>query len=736
MTQRSLTPFTRLGLLGLTVSASTLAACGDPCLDDGRGKVGAVCEQSTAANESSTGTDSNETGTGTVTDTNETGTASASATMTMTDTDTNTDTDTGTDTGGDEFWCEDEDGDGFGDPGSCVPVPPGEDPPSGSVPMDQATDCDDADPNTFPGAAELDDPLACMTDADDDGFGDDMPSNPNAVPGTDCNDDNINAFPGAAELDDPNACMEDDDDDGYGDLMPMGGSTIPGTDCDDADMLILACEIWCPDIDMDGFGDGTMCVPVIPGDMPPPGHVMDGSDCNDADANTFVGAAELDDPNACMTDSDNDGWGEGSPGPGVMPGRDCDDTDTSRVVCVDVTPSCADTNLGMGTQLDAMATGGDGNYTWLWDNAMTLSDATIPNPIANPTEITTYTATATDGSGNAGTDSITVHLLDRPWVLGGPNAECMAFGFLGNPAPHSFANMDTTTCTTGNSDPTAYVCPTVHENARITGTMIVNPPADDDDFIGFVWGWQNPDQYYMLHWKQGAQNIGGCNSAAGITVKLFDRQQAYIAGDFTCNTSTANQTVLLTPAQTTTAGWVHGATYEVELLYANDQTEITITNINTNQVVTNFVLMDSTYPSGQFGTYDYSQIRACNGPWNSSCLSPDPPDISTSHAGDDHAHSLSRIRNSRRARATHPRARRSARGGRRRRCLARRRGIGRGRPRRGRCRRRHQRGRGRGRQRGRQRGRGRQHRRQHRRQGHRSRRSEVDQALGARADDG
>jgi hypothetical protein len=160
----------------------------------------------------------------------------------------------------------------------------------------------------------------------------------------------------------------------------------------------------------------------------------------------------------------------------------------------------------------------------------------------------------------------------------------------------------------------------VHENARITGTMIVNSPNDDNDFIGFVWGWQSTDQYYMMQWKQGQQQYAGCSSAAGITVKLFDRTQAYVQDDFVCNTSTANQTVLLAPADTTTQGWVHDVTYGVEVLYANDQTEITITNMGNMQVVASFIVADNTYPSGQFGTYDYSQVRACNGPWNSSCL--------------------------------------------------------------------------------------------------------------------
>src|SRR5690606_1988751 len=128
-------------------------------------------------------------------------------------------------------------------------------------------------------------------------------------------------------------------------------------------------------------------------------------DCDDTNPFTFPGAAELDDPLACMQDADEDGWGDDfpdeEPPPGVIRGRDCNDSDEAQVVCVDASPSCADTNLGMGTQLDAVAWGGDGNYTWLWDNEMTLDDAMIANPIALPMEITTYTAMATDGSGNS-----------------------------------------------------------------------------------------------------------------------------------------------------------------------------------------------------------------------------------------------------------------------------------------------------------------------------------------------
>ena len=49
-------------------------------------------------------------------------------------------------------------------------------------------DCDDNDPNTFPGAAIEDSDTACMTDADGDGYGDANPENEMVEPGTDCDD--------------------------------------------------------------------------------------------------------------------------------------------------------------------------------------------------------------------------------------------------------------------------------------------------------------------------------------------------------------------------------------------------------------------------------------------------------------------------------------------------------------------------------------------------------------------
>jgi len=60
-------------------------------------------------------------------------------------------------------------------------------------------DCDDEDPAAFPGAAENDSTSDCMRDADNDGYGDSEPSNPDVTPGTDCNDEDATIHPNAED---------------------------------------------------------------------------------------------------------------------------------------------------------------------------------------------------------------------------------------------------------------------------------------------------------------------------------------------------------------------------------------------------------------------------------------------------------------------------------------------------------------------------------------------------------
>ncbi|HQF01929.1 MAG TPA: C25 family cysteine peptidase [Bacteroidales bacterium] len=60
------------------------------------------------------------------------------------------------------------------------------------------------------------------------------------------------------------------------------------------------------------------------------------------------------------------------------------------------------------TQLMVTATGGTGNYSYLWTPAAGLSDPTIQNPTASPSETTTYTVEVNDGSSSINADVLVI----------------------------------------------------------------------------------------------------------------------------------------------------------------------------------------------------------------------------------------------------------------------------------------------------------------------------------------
>ncbi|MEZ4234688.1 MAG: putative metal-binding motif-containing protein [Myxococcota bacterium] len=105
--------------------------------------------------------------------------------------------------------------------------------------------------------------IVVWPDADGDGFGDlDVPgervcvvSDGVATVAGDCDDTAATTFPGAAPLDDPDACLADADGDGWGDPHPPAGVTW-GRDCDDADPGVHpgAREALADDVDQDCDG--------------------------------------------------------------------------------------------------------------------------------------------------------------------------------------------------------------------------------------------------------------------------------------------------------------------------------------------------------------------------------------------------------------------------------------------------------------------------------------------------
>ena len=291
--------------------------------------------------------------------------------------------------GFDTVTCfEDLDGDTWGtaatvlgDDGDCLDA--------GESTID--TDCDDADPGSFPGAPEIaddgidqncsgDDTITCFVDADGDAFGSqsnvlsadgDCFDAGEAPTGDDCNDADNTIWPGAPEVcdaidSDCDGDLIDGEPDTDGDGVPdcldadSDNDLFPdAVDCEPLDATIypLAPEL-CDDIDSDcdgslvdefddSDGDGVPdCIDDGATDFDGDGYAAD-VDCDDTDATIHPDAIDLPDDDVdqdcdgidertCYEDGDGDGYGsdpvtastEGlCPGGTVPLDGDCDDGD-------------------------------------------------------------------------------------------------------------------------------------------------------------------------------------------------------------------------------------------------------------------------------------------------------------------------------------------------------------------------------------------------------------------------
>ena len=242
-------------------------------------------------------------------------------------------------------YYTDADLDAFGDPARPVRVCA-----TTTGIVDDDTDCDDADPASYPGAVDVPYDLvdqdcdgADLVDVDGDGYGASFAGGP------DCFDTDSTVHPGAVEtvdgIDgdcdgavDEGTLAYDDDGDGF---------TEDAGDCDDANPAIVPGAIESAD-GVDNDCDGLVDEGTARADDDRDGFTEEAGDCNDADASTGPAAAELpgngvDDDcdgvvDAGATDLDGDGVS--------VDGGDCDDASAA------VKPGSAEVADGLDNDCD------------------------------------------------------------------------------------------------------------------------------------------------------------------------------------------------------------------------------------------------------------------------------------------------------------------------------------------------------------------------------------------------
>ena len=142
---------------------------------------------------------------------------------------------------------------------------------------------------------------------------------------------------------------------------------------------------------------------------------------------------------------------------------------------------------------------------------------------------------------------------------------------------------------TTNGNPTFFLSDTNYINTQFDGTFGVTP-GWDDDYIGFVFGYNNSNDYLLFDWKQadqGAANSGFTLSRiTGSNVNLWDHTGADIS--------------VLASNYTGNNGWVDGVTYNFTLDFTTTSISIDMDNANIFDIA-------GTFNTGKFGFYNYSQ---------------------------------------------------------------------------------------------------------------------------------
>ena len=169
------------------------------------------------------------------------------------------------------------------------------------------------------------------------------------------------------------------------------------------------------------------------------------------------------------------------------------------------------------------------------------------------------------------------------------------------------SNFDTTVTQTINADPSMYLDNANHASYKMDGNWRT-ATSSDDDYIGFVFGYQDPSHFYIMDWKQSRQNEGGAYGFADEGFRILkiaaDSSGDLVLRDF-WESGTTHSTVLASNSGND-KGWEDYVSYKFHLDFVPGTFSILVSS-QADTELWNVTVNDSSCTNGQFGFYNFSQ---------------------------------------------------------------------------------------------------------------------------------
>lgn len=162
-----------------------------------------------------------------------------------------------------------------------------------------------------------------------------------------------------------------------------------------------------------------------------------------------------------------------------------------------------------------------------------------------------------------------------------------------------------------NADPSFFLNNVSQTSIKIDGSWQVLTTGDDD-FMGFVFGYQNSSNFYAFDWKQNAQNTYSAKAAEGMTIKKYTGATGDGLVDLSLQefwenqTSVGDMTVLATN-HGSDKGWADNKLYNFHLDYNVVAGQFTVVVMDGATTLWDQTVVDSTFSAGEFGFYNFSQ---------------------------------------------------------------------------------------------------------------------------------